>query len=376
MLITAHPSQAPRIPCTAIACMAALLVSIGSMFGLSNEIFMLDSKAFWSQPWTLVTTILPHGDALHLFFNVFWMWTLGGAVEAIFRRRLWICLVLCAAVASSASEFAFSGTPIGLSGVVYALFTFLWVASRRIPGLRGLIDPGTVKLFIAWFFVCIVLSQLDVMRIANIAHGVGAAVGAILALAVTTAGWRRSLSLLGSASLIGLSMQAASGMYVLMGRESPLLEERINAAAFGHEDLEQAAAEMRGLLQEFPESVYVQYSLVEIYAAQSKIKEASDLLESLESMPLTQEWKENVASAAVDCGWATTEPSPLDLASFARRAHRLDPDSFKPWLLLSTHFSDQGAEVLARMCYQTAAQLQPPGGDLNFEQYCRTRPNP
>ncbi|NQU19823.1 MAG: hypothetical protein HQ567_00960, partial [Candidatus Nealsonbacteria bacterium] len=45
-------------------------------------------------------------------------------------------------------------------------------------------NNDTVNLFVIWFFVCIVLTQLELMRVANIAHGAGAIFGVLYGLAL------------------------------------------------------------------------------------------------------------------------------------------------------------------------------------------------
>ena len=61
--------------------------------------------------------------------------------------------------------------------------------------------------FTAWFFLCIVLTYAGVMRVANVAHGVGALVGAGLGLAIARPRRRvlyaAALALFVAASVVG-----------------------------------------------------------------------------------------------------------------------------------------------------------------------------
>ena len=88
------------------------------------------------------------------------------------------------AVGSSLAEYDFGGQGVGLSGVGYGLFGFLWVLSRRDRRFVGTVDNQTVVLFIGWFFFCIVLTVKDVMPVANVAHGAGALLGLLIGWAV------------------------------------------------------------------------------------------------------------------------------------------------------------------------------------------------
>jgi membrane associated rhomboid family serine protease len=137
------------------------------------------------QLWRLLTCILPHGDLMHLGFNVYWLWVFGSLVEEAFGHLRTLALIVVLALASSAAEFALLHGGIGLSGVGYGLFGFLWVLSRRDDRFEGAIDPNTIGLFVLWFFLCIAMTMTNVMPVANIAHGVGAVLGALIGLSVS-----------------------------------------------------------------------------------------------------------------------------------------------------------------------------------------------
>ncbi|MCP4212294.1 MAG: rhomboid family intramembrane serine protease [Halieaceae bacterium] len=79
-------------------------------------------------------------------------------------------------------EFAFSDqTGVGASGVVYAIFGYLWIARFTKAEYRQVIDDRTIRLLIGWLFLCIPLTLLDLLPVANAAHfggilfGMGAA---------------------------------------------------------------------------------------------------------------------------------------------------------------------------------------------------------
>src|SRR6266851_2012917 len=84
------------------------------------------------ETWRLITSIFPHTGILHLAFNVYW----------------------------------------------------LWVLSKRDDRFRDAVDERTVQLFVLWFFFCIVATVLHIFSVGNIAHGVGAVLGALTATAI------------------------------------------------------------------------------------------------------------------------------------------------------------------------------------------------
>jgi membrane associated rhomboid family serine protease/TPR repeat protein len=135
--------------------------------------------------WRLLTSIFPHVGAMHLIFNIYWLWVFGTLVEQVYGHFKTAALFILLAVIPNTLEYAFSSGGVGLSGVGYGLFGLLWVLSRRDERFRDAIDPQTIRLFLVWFVFCIVATLTNFMRVGNIAHGSGAVVGILTAFAVT-----------------------------------------------------------------------------------------------------------------------------------------------------------------------------------------------
>jgi membrane associated rhomboid family serine protease len=135
--------------------------------------------------WRLVTSIFPHLGALHLIFNLYWLWVFGTLVEELYGHFKTAGLFLLFAIGPNTLEYAFSNGGVGLSGVGYGLFGLLWILSRRDERFRDAIDGKTIQLFVVWFFICVVLTLTNVMSVGNIAHGAGALLGILTAYAIT-----------------------------------------------------------------------------------------------------------------------------------------------------------------------------------------------
>jgi GlpG protein len=86
-------------------------------------------------------------------------------------------LVLLSGVVSNFGQFAFASPFFGgMSGVVYALFGYVWMRAKFDPASGLRMDGNTVMWMIGWFVLCLT----HVMGpVANIAHGVGLAVGMV-----------------------------------------------------------------------------------------------------------------------------------------------------------------------------------------------------
>jgi len=179
-------------------------------FGVSAGALVMTHEWWPAQPWRLLTSALPHGGVLHLVFNLYWLWAFGTFIEQRLGHLKTGGMLVIFAAGSAAAEFAFLEGGVGLSGVGYGLFGFLWVASRESRRFAGAIDERTTQIFIGWFVLCIVLTLLNVLRIANIAHGVGAVLGIVLGLVYVNSGVRRHAMAALLAALLLASGIAAS----------------------------------------------------------------------------------------------------------------------------------------------------------------------
>lgn len=136
------------------------------------------------QYWRWVTPVFLHFDSLHIVFNALWLWELGRKIERVMGHFNMFMLFLVTAVVSNTGQYLFggAGTFGGMSGVVYGLLGFAWVAPWLQP--RWLIQPSAP---IMWFMVgWLVLGLLGVVQgvglgnVANAAHVGGLVCGLCL----------------------------------------------------------------------------------------------------------------------------------------------------------------------------------------------------
>lgn len=151
-------------------------------FGLQSD--QLVFQKFDGQYWRLVTPVFLHFGWLHIVFNSLWLWDLGARVERVLGHFNMFMLFLVIAMVSNVSQFAFGGAGLfgGMSGVVYGLLGFSWVAPLLQPAWR--IQPSTpIMLFmVGWLVLCMagMVEVLGFGAVANAAHAGGLLCGAVL----------------------------------------------------------------------------------------------------------------------------------------------------------------------------------------------------
>jgi GlpG protein len=166
-------------PVTGLLAASSVAVTIWWWSGGDVSVFTLDFRV-WSEPWRLFTSVLPHVDLIHLIFNIYWLYVFGNKVEVIFGSVKTAMIYLFVGIGSSLAEYALARSGVGLSGIGYGLFGFLWVLSRNDSRFTDVVTHQVVLLFVVWFLLCIALTLADVWQVGNVAHGAGAVLGCVL----------------------------------------------------------------------------------------------------------------------------------------------------------------------------------------------------
>jgi membrane associated rhomboid family serine protease len=184
-------NDVPKYPVIAGVAILAIGITIAWWAKVDISPLFESAEIRRGQLWRLVTNIFPHLDILHL--ALYWLWVLGTVVERVYGHANTVLLLALFAVGSNSLDFAFDHGGVGLSGVGFGLFGLLCVLSERDQQFRGAIDRRTIKLFVGWFFICIVTTVTHTFVVANVAHGAGAILGALTGLAITLPNRRRPL---------------------------------------------------------------------------------------------------------------------------------------------------------------------------------------
>ena len=162
-----------------------VVVALALFVGINTEPVPLNwgSYARWGGPnveavwsgayWGLVTSNFLHVAVWHIGFNLWWLWLLGRKIEYEEGSGFVLALVLTAAFVAGAAELAADKQGIGLSGVVYALFGYIWVRARTDARYQGFLQPQVVRWLLGWLLLCIILTKTNVWQVGNEAHAGG-----------------------------------------------------------------------------------------------------------------------------------------------------------------------------------------------------------
>lgn len=125
--------------------------------------------------WRLLTPCFVHFGLLHLGLNMMWMLDVGRQIEAAHGTLALAAMVLVFGAASNYGQYIVEGPYFGgMSGVIFGLFGYVLVMSRFAPTSGLVMSNANAVLMAGWFVVC--MTGL-VGPIANVAHGVGLALG-------------------------------------------------------------------------------------------------------------------------------------------------------------------------------------------------------
>jgi len=112
------------------------------------------------EPWRFLTTAFLHANYMHLGFNMWALWVLGGALEPLLGRWRFTCVYLLSALGGSTMIYWLSwpGTEswltltVGASGAVFGLFSAMFIVQRRFgrdtSGIVALVAINAVISFL------------------------------------------------------------------------------------------------------------------------------------------------------------------------------------------------------------------------------------
>jgi len=150
-------------------------------FSFGTRIIDLDNvRANFSalQFLKMISPMLLHGGIIHLAFNMLWLWEFGHRIEAVQASWSLLVLIVFIALVSNTVQYLYGGSIYfgGMSGVVYGLFSYIWMWQLFDPK-KNLSLPGPLIFFLLLSLVVITVINLDF--IADEAHIGGLLTGVV-----------------------------------------------------------------------------------------------------------------------------------------------------------------------------------------------------
>ncbi len=155
----------------------------GSLQYATPEQKLADVKR--GQVWRVLTPAFLHFGVIHLVFNMYWAYSLGGQIEMRKGKLTLAALILVTAVIPNLFQALMPATLgggmnfAGYSGVVYGLLGYIWVKMYSEPGSGLFVAPPTFFFLVIWMFLGFagVLEAMFGWHTANWGHGVGLVTG-------------------------------------------------------------------------------------------------------------------------------------------------------------------------------------------------------
>jgi membrane associated rhomboid family serine protease len=135
-------------------------------------------EVFAGEVWRLFTTMFIHFGAIHLIFNLMWLFQLGCMIETRQSSHYLAALVAVIALCSNLAQFYVTHHASfgGMSGVVYGLAAYVWIRGKYDHASGLGLDSQSATILLVWLVICYTGA---VGQIANTAHLVGLVVGVV-----------------------------------------------------------------------------------------------------------------------------------------------------------------------------------------------------
>jgi len=155
-------------------------------FNLSGDMPVLRLPAQIDSISTGLRTLTPallHFGAIHLVFNLLWLWYFGSMIEVLQSSWRYALLVIFLAFVSNTAQYfsAYSANFGGMSGVVYGLLGYIWIWQILFPRSRLRLPAAMITVFLV---ALVLMEVLASSWIATAAHVGGVVSGMVAAAAV------------------------------------------------------------------------------------------------------------------------------------------------------------------------------------------------
>jgi membrane associated rhomboid family serine protease/Flp pilus assembly protein TadD len=315
--------------------------------------------------WRLLTSCFVHIGIIHIGFNMWCLWSLGGMAERLYGRFTFACVYLLCGISGSLGSVLWHHAPTlsaGASGAIFGIAGAVIASLKLGQFASGGMAPGTMQSLIAFVGYNVIFGAMS-GGTDNACHAGGLLAGLVLgALIAKVAPQDRLMPRLGVLLLIaavlgveGYQLQRSRAYpYYLMRASEQVENEKPDAAIPFYE----AALKLRPA-----SAVTLHYDLARVYWQKKDFAAAEqELQKALKMQP-------NDDAILYELGGMRLEQHHFADArqSFAQLL-AINPQSAEAHLGLGSVASAEGNCVLAQGEYAQAERLNPQLGEVHARQ--------
>lgn len=242
---------------------------------------LLDWGANWApltlggQWWRLLTCTFLHIGLMHIAFNMWCLWDLGGLCESLYGHWTFAAVYLICGIGGSLASVTWNGSPsAGASGAIFglagALIASFYLGEFSLPRTAVMATGRSVVIFVGYNLVFGYFAGF----VDNYAHVGGLVTGLVLgALIARLAPDSHNLVRRGAIVLFGL-VAVFGGMAWLRYSRSPLLHVQQGARWFRQNQTEQAIAEFQTAIRQRPSYELAHLMLAQAYSSSKQYARA------------------------------------------------------------------------------------------------------
>jgi membrane associated rhomboid family serine protease len=130
--------------------------------------------------WRIFVNLFHHGNLMHIFFNLYALYIFGSFSELFLGKfKYLIFIILCGLFQQISCQLTIEPGAIGLSGIIFGLFGFLWMIKPLDPTIEKFMRPELIKLMLVQLVIFIPLTYFNFINIANVGHISGLVYGVL-----------------------------------------------------------------------------------------------------------------------------------------------------------------------------------------------------
>jgi membrane associated rhomboid family serine protease/Flp pilus assembly protein TadD len=314
------------------------------------------------QWWRLVTYMFVHIGVMHIFFNMWCLWDLGGMCESLYGHWTFAAVYLITGVAGGLASSWWNpgglsaGASGAISGIVGALIASYYLGEFSMPRAAISAHLRSLVMFVGYNF----LFGAIVGRVDNAAHIGGLVCGLLFGALIARVAPGRDLFARIAVILLVLVVVLGSGAWLYRSRTYMIHYER-GSTFLRVNSVDQAIAELRAAIRQRPDYLPAHFELAHAYYRKKQFDMAeAELKRVLEIQPRGEFARYQLGVIYLDRNQIKEAKD-----TFSQML-AYNPNSSDAHLGLGMALAAEDNHQAAIQEYKTALQLDPDSGGTNY----------